>query len=109
MQCCHNGKYRSTVQCVRHIIQKESVLGLYKGLASPLCTVAAVNAICFGTYGHVLRMQDDRTALSSHAIAGAAAGIYVLFEIVSILLVRGTVISLISSPRYCNLTLLQPT
>ena len=46
----------------------------YVGLASPLCTVAAINSVCFGCYGAILRQTHDPNSLRSHFIAGAGAG-----------------------------------
>ena len=50
------------------------LLGLYKGLASPLYGLAAINAIVFGVQGHVQRRFNNPDHISSHFLAGATAG-----------------------------------
>jgi solute carrier family 25 carnitine/acylcarnitine transporter 20/29 len=49
-------------------------VGLYKGMSSPMAGVAVVNAIVFGVYGNFQRHMPRPDALSSHFMAGAAAG-----------------------------------
>ncbi|XP_067938608.1 mitochondrial basic amino acids transporter-like [Watersipora subatra] len=66
--------YKGTVGCFKEVVRKESFRGLYKGVSSPLYSLAAINAVVFGVQGNVLRRMKDRDALSSHAAAGAAAG-----------------------------------
>jgi solute carrier family 25 carnitine/acylcarnitine transporter 20/29 len=66
--CCQNLlKQREPVTTVQ-------VSGLYKGISSPLAGVAVVNAIVFGVYGNFQRHLPRPDALSSHFMAGAAAG-----------------------------------
>lgn len=48
--------------------------GLYKGMSSPMAAVAMVNAVVFGVYGNFQRHSPQPDALSSHFLAGAAAG-----------------------------------
>ncbi|KAK7790573.1 hypothetical protein R5R35_002027 [Gryllus longicercus] len=67
--------YRGTFHCMQTIVQKESVRGLYRGMTSPLCGVALINAVVFGVYGNVQRRLSDPDALRSHLYAGAAAGV----------------------------------
>ncbi|KAL0267337.1 UNVERIFIED_CONTAM: hypothetical protein PYX00_009631 [Menopon gallinae] len=67
--------YRGTLHCFMSVIRNESVVGLYKGLSSPMVGVAAINAIVFGMYGYIQRRMSDPTSLSSIFIAGAAAGV----------------------------------
>ena len=43
-------------------------------MASPMAGVAAVNAIVFGVYGNFQKHISNPEALSSHFLAGAAAG-----------------------------------
>ncbi|XP_013780585.1 mitochondrial basic amino acids transporter-like [Limulus polyphemus] len=66
--------YRGTFHCIATIVQKESVHGLYKGMSSPMCSLAFINAIAFGVYGNVHRSFSDPNSLMSHMAAGAAAG-----------------------------------
>ncbi|XP_034944372.1 mitochondrial basic amino acids transporter-like [Chelonus insularis] len=71
-----NPQYRGTWHCFQSILAKESIAGFYKGISSPLAGVAVINAIVFGVYGqtqkHLIQNSDD---LSSHFLAGAAAGL----------------------------------
>lgn len=69
-----NPQYRGTMDCFAKIVKRESVSGLYKGMSSPMAGVAAVNAIVFGVYGNFQRNLTNPEALSSHFLAGAAAG-----------------------------------
>ncbi|KAJ1925884.1 hypothetical protein IWQ60_004286 [Tieghemiomyces parasiticus] len=61
------------------IIRTEKVRGLYKGMASPLASVAVVNAIIFGVYETTLglqtRHQEIAPTLDQVFIAGLATGV----------------------------------
>ncbi|XP_069674023.1 mitochondrial basic amino acids transporter isoform X1 [Periplaneta americana] len=70
-----NPQYKGAIDCLTNTLKKESVSGLYKGMSSPLAGVAVVNAIVFGVYGHCQRHLPQPDALSSHFMAGAAAGL----------------------------------
>lgn len=70
-----NPMYRGTYDCFRKIVQKESVRGLYRGLASPLASVSVLNAIVFGVYGNVQRRTSDPDSLITHFCCGTTAGI----------------------------------
>lgn len=74
-QDCRNPKYRGTWDCLRSILAKESVSGLYKGMTSPIAGVAVVNAIIFGVYGSTQRSLSEPDRLSSYFLAGASAGL----------------------------------
>lgn len=67
--------YTGTIQCIRTIVAKESVRGLYRGLSSPMAGVALVNAIVFGVYGNVQKRWSDPESLQSHFWAGTTAGL----------------------------------
>jgi solute carrier family 25 (mitochondrial carnitine/acylcarnitine transporter), member 20/29 len=43
-------------------------------MSSPLASLALVNALVFGVHGKVAKQFNDQRALSTHFIAGAAAG-----------------------------------
>ena len=47
---------------------------LYRGMASPLYGVAAMNAIGFGVYGNVIRRLNNPDSITSITTAGVAAG-----------------------------------
>lgn len=70
-----NPVYRGTFHCLKTIIVKDSVRGLYRGISSPLGGIAFVNAIVFGVYGNVQRNTENPNSLQSHFFAGAAAGL----------------------------------
>ena len=44
-------------------------------MSSPIAGVAVVNSLVFGVYGNVQRSLSNPDSLSSHAIAGATAGL----------------------------------
>lgn len=69
-----NPLYRGTYDCLKKIIQKESVHGLYRGLSSPIASISVLNAIVFGVYGNVQRRTSEPDSLFAHALAGSAAG-----------------------------------
>ncbi|KAJ8982882.1 hypothetical protein NQ317_004312, partial [Molorchus minor] len=78
-QDLHNPKYRGTVHCLRSIISKEGIRGVYRGVTSPLLGVAGINAIVFGVYGNVQRKLSNPDSLASHALAGGTAGLFQSF------------------------------
>lgn len=73
-QDARNPVYRGTLHCFKSLVAKNGIMGLYKGISSPLTGVAAINAIVFGVYGNVQRRSTDPESLRSHFFAGAAAG-----------------------------------
>lgn len=73
-QNVNNPKYKGAIDCLRQLIAKEGIRGVYRGMSSPLAGVAGINAIVFGVYGNVQRNLNDPSALNSYLIAGAAAG-----------------------------------
>ncbi|XP_036062488.1 mitochondrial basic amino acids transporter [Onychomys torridus] len=66
-------QYRGTLHCFQAIIKQESVLGLYKGLGSPLMGLTFINALVFGVQGNTLRALGQDSPLNQF-LAGAAAG-----------------------------------
>ncbi|XP_002665132.2 mitochondrial basic amino acids transporter [Danio rerio] len=66
--------YRGTIHCFQSIIRQESMLGLYKGIGSPLMGLTFINAIVFGVQGNAMRMLGSDTPLHQF-MAGAAAGL----------------------------------
>ncbi|KAI1705486.1 mitochondrial carrier protein domain-containing protein [Ditylenchus destructor] len=73
-QCASNPTYRGTVHCFTTIAKAEKVQGLYKGVSSPLSSVAFLNAIIFGVHGSVAKRFTEKHALWTHFVAGCAAG-----------------------------------
>lgn len=74
-QDARNPMYRGTLHCLKSLVAKNGVSGLYRGISSPLAGVAAINAIIFGVYGNIQRQSADPDSLRSHFFAGAAAGL----------------------------------
>lgn len=70
-----NPKYKGTWHCMRTIVAKDRVSGLYRGITSPMGGIGFVNAIVFGVYGNVQRSRKDPESLASHALAGGIAGL----------------------------------
>ncbi|KAF8075243.1 carnitine/acyl carnitine carrier [Lyophyllum atratum] len=72
-------KYRSTFHAVAKIVREEKFVGLYKGISSPLATVALMNGLVFASYKLFLKLQlgqsDDIPTLSQITLAGAGCGI----------------------------------
>eukprot|EP01137_Pigoraptor_chileana_P005102 Opistho-2@47735 len=72
-------RYTGTFNCFTTIIRQEKVMGLYKGMASPMAGVMVVNAMLFGVYGNALRMfHGDATGaptISSIFKAGSISGV----------------------------------
>lgn len=73
VQSVERPQYHSTMHCFQTIIKQESVLGLYKGLGSPLMGLTFINALVFGVQGNTLRALGCDTPLNQF-LAGAAAG-----------------------------------
>jgi len=72
--------YSSGLDCFRQSIQKEGVLGLYKGVTSPILGAASLYAICFGSYGLGKDLFRNRTtgniSLLGYFNAGCFSGIF---------------------------------
>lgn len=73
-------RYRgSTARAIATIVREERVLGLYKGLASPLLAVALMNGLVFASYAFFLRLQHPAAAgeasLPQIALAGVGSGV----------------------------------
>lgn len=78
-QNVRNPLYKGTFDCLQKIVAKEGIRGVYRGMSSPLAGVAAINAVVFGVYGNAQRRLNDPDALTSHFIAGGAAGLFQSF------------------------------
>ncbi|KAG0230261.1 hypothetical protein BGW42_001059 [Actinomortierella wolfii] len=74
-----SGRFSGPMDCLRKTIRNEGFLGLYKGMASPLVGVAAVNALLFGAYSNLKKIQEAYPGapltLGQIAIAGGGAGV----------------------------------
>lgn len=47
--------------------------GLYRGLSSPLASLAFINAIVFGVYGNAIALLGDDHSLKNEFIAGSVS------------------------------------
>jgi len=60
-------------------VKEERVLGLYKGITSPLLTVALMNGLIFASYNFFLRLQCQGSirdaSITQIALAGVGSGI----------------------------------
>ncbi|XP_011309823.1 mitochondrial basic amino acids transporter-like [Fopius arisanus] len=74
-QDSRNPRFRGTWHCFRSILATESITGLYRGMTSPMAGVAFINALIFGAYGEAQRHSSRPDDLSTHFLAGAAAGL----------------------------------
>ncbi|KAJ9096447.1 hypothetical protein QFC21_005269 [Naganishia friedmannii] len=70
------GMFKNTWDIARQTVAKEGFLALYKGMASPLLGIAAVNSLLFTAYGVTRRLISPYPELTMGqiAIAGAGAG-----------------------------------
>lgn len=71
-----NPKYRGTWHCMSSIVRQDKLIGLYRGITSPMGGIGFVNAIVFGIYGNVQRTTKNPDSLTSHALAGGVAGLF---------------------------------
>ncbi|CAO3644741.1 unnamed protein product [Mucor hiemalis] len=80
-------RYKGTWNCFVTTVKQEKFVGLYKGMASPAAGVAGVNALVFGSYTYLIKLQADAnkgTSVSnpplSHVFfAGMGAGVITSF------------------------------
>lgn len=67
--------YRNSLHCLKTIIAKETLFGLYRGMTSPMIGASFINAIVFGVYGNVQNLTDTPNSIRSQMISGAMAGL----------------------------------
>ncbi|KAF4610872.1 hypothetical protein D9613_007212 [Agrocybe pediades] len=74
-----SSRYRSTFQAITTIVREERFIGLYKGITSPLATVALMNGLVFASYRFLLKLQlptpETVPTITQIALAGAGCGI----------------------------------
>ncbi|KAI8324815.1 mitochondrial carrier [Martensiomyces pterosporus] len=79
MQIEGAGVFKGPMDCLLKTIRNEGFLGLYKGMASPLVGISAVNSLLFWAYSYGKALQTGSATatptLSQIAIAGAGAGV----------------------------------
>ncbi|EPQ28942.1 uncharacterized protein PFL1_03742 [Pseudozyma flocculosa PF-1] len=94
--------YRSATHAFRVIVKEEKLLGLYKGVTSPMLGVAVMNASIFGLYGLALRFQQQHGLFapqsSGPGLLGGASFEPSLTQIMVAGMVSGLGSSLITAP-----------
>ncbi|KAK4685020.1 hypothetical protein P7C73_g5137, partial [Tremellales sp. Uapishka_1] len=70
------GRYKNTLDILKVTVRNEGVLALYKGMASPLLGIAAVNSLLFTAYGASRRLVSPYPDLTvaQVSLAGSMAG-----------------------------------
>lgn len=66
--------YHGTFDCLRKITMNEGINGLYRGIASPLVGVTALNALTFGIQGNIRRLMKNPDSVMSQFSAGMVTG-----------------------------------
>ncbi|KAK9766915.1 hypothetical protein K7432_003632 [Basidiobolus ranarum] len=73
-----SSRFKGPLDCLVQTVRHEGFLGLYKGMASPLVGISAVNALLFAAYSRLKTVQltnpEDTLTIGQIAIAGAGAG-----------------------------------
>eukprot|EP01114_Cavostelium_apophysatum_P008890 TRINITY_DN2184_c0_g1_i1.p1 TRINITY_DN2184_c0_g1~~TRINITY_DN2184_c0_g1_i1.p1 ORF type:complete len:295 (+),score=42.26 TRINITY_DN2184_c0_g1_i1:158-1042(+) len=76
-------KYAGTVDCFKTTVKEEGLLGLYKGVQSPLVGMAALNSVTFLSYGQakafLKKDENDQLSISQILGAGLFVGLTVAF------------------------------
>lgn len=65
VSCSGERKYYSTGQTIARVTREEGLSRLYRGLATPLATVALTNCVTFGVYGLASRRWGNNSALEA--------------------------------------------
>lgn len=78
----------SALQCTKALLKGGTLSTAYRGVGAPLGGIAAVNAIVFGAYGNTRRALPNPHSLTTHATAGAAAGMLQSFACAPVELVK---------------------
>ncbi|TFL04850.1 mitochondrial carrier [Pterulicium gracile] len=75
-QIAPKGMFKGPLDILKQTARREGVLALYKGMASPLVGIAAVNSLLFASYSASKRLVSPYPTLSlkQTALAGAMAG-----------------------------------
>ncbi|KAL1411963.1 hypothetical protein Q8F55_002956 [Vanrija albida] len=75
-QTAPKGQFKNTLDIFKVTVRNEGFLALYKGMASPLLGVAAVNSLLFSAYGAARRLVSPYPDLTvaQTALAGSMAG-----------------------------------
>lgn len=74
-QVAPKGMFNGPMDILRQTVRKEGILALYKGMASPLLGIAAVNSLLFASYSAAKRaISPFPLGIHEIALAGAVAG-----------------------------------
>ena len=68
-------RYRSTFQTIFLVTKEDGFRRLYRGLTTPLFTVAFYNAVTFSAYEGALRNLQQTDHWAKHGIAGTLSGL----------------------------------
>ncbi|ORY41698.1 mitochondrial carrier [Rhizoclosmatium globosum] len=76
MSAAHQRKYTGALNCIVTILREEKLRGLYKGMASPIVGVAAINSLLFGVHGWFMHhiAGDNEPSVSNIFWAGCGSG-----------------------------------
>ncbi len=70
----HRSEFRGPLDCLFKTVRGEGILGLYKGMASPLLGATITKTVNFGTFGFLLASLRERGATEADALHIVAAG-----------------------------------
>eukprot|EP01061_Rhynchopus_euleeides_P004889 TRINITY_DN1408_c0_g2_i1.p1 TRINITY_DN1408_c0_g2~~TRINITY_DN1408_c0_g2_i1.p1 ORF type:complete len:323 (+),score=119.91 TRINITY_DN1408_c0_g2_i1:66-971(+) len=80
LQTDTTGQFKGTFDCVKQIVAKDGVRGLYRGMAAPIYGVTPMYALCFTGYNTGKRIFCDEDAFQKlegkHLLQIAAAGAF---------------------------------
>jgi solute carrier family 25 carnitine/acylcarnitine transporter 20/29 len=81
LQTSDPGRFASGMHCLRETVSKEGLLGVFKGMGSPMATIPLLNAIVFSCYGQASGWikaarngADDKGANSGGGGGGGGGG-----------------------------------
>ncbi|KAI0315041.1 carnitine/acyl carnitine carrier [Amylostereum chailletii] len=73
-----SGRYHSTLHAITTIAREERVLGLFKGISSPLASAPFLNGLVFATYRFLMKLQlraeGQVPSITQIFLAGAGCG-----------------------------------
>ena len=69
------GEVRSLTACIKKTYKADHVLGFFKGISSPLCSIPFVNAIVFTAYGQANSLFSIDDTFLKGIISGSYAGL----------------------------------
>ncbi len=55
-----NSTYTGVFDCFSHIVKKEGLLSLFKGMSSPAASISFINAAVFLAYGQTKRLLNNQ-------------------------------------------------